>query len=89
MCIEFGVMSNVRSFEPLEETVKLMCIINLPSATTFSCDELPSAKYALAPLTWRIISVTFPVGAFVAPNRTLLLTKLVRLTLVPVLEGTL
>ena len=89
MCIEFGVISTVRSVVPSAFIVQLIGIISLPLATILSCAEVPSVKNARAPLMSNVIPVMLPAGALVAPSRTLLFTRLVKLTFIPVFDDTL
>ncbi len=88
ICIEFGVISTVRSAVLPAPIVKLIGTISLPFATTFSCAEDPSVKKARALLMSNMMPVTLPVGALVAPSKTLLFTRFVRLTFIPVDDET-
>ena len=78
-------MSIVNSVDPLARTANMIGIISFPLATTLSCAEVLSAKKALAPVRFKIISVMLPAGTLDAPSKTDLPTRLVRFTLVPLL----
>ena len=65
------------------------CTISFPLATTFSCDEVPLAQNALAPVMFRMTPVTLPVGTLGDPRSKAEPWYFVMLTFVPTLDETL
>ena len=88
-CTDAGVMLMFILELPPDWIANWTCTISFPLATTVSCVDVPSAHNALAPVMFRIIPVTLPVGTLGVPSSKADPWYLVMLTFVPMLDETL